>query len=226
VTLASCALPGVFKPRKLQAKTSKGIVEDFEVDGVEWIELSVQADLPFERMSTLSNVSNYMVCQTNFHIQPFLERDQNPNSNSSYWRMFKTVEWDIRALKLSRMGVMPRLFGQDVGAVFSQKYDGHLTLMPRFTTFQTFGFKALQNPSQDDMEHYLHVGAGIAWPYIDVIRNMVRIEKTMDDGLERLKKQSQQCRLGSEITDAVESLSSRSIVIEINHDNLTGLHQK
>ena len=45
---ASCALPGVMKPRKLQAKNSIGAIEDFEVDGVEWIDGSVQADIPFQ----------------------------------------------------------------------------------------------------------------------------------------------------------------------------------
>ena len=62
VTLASavatsCALPGVMKPRKLQAKNSLGTIEDFEVDGVEWIDGSVQADIPFQvrcKDSTLS----------------------------------------------------------------------------------------------------------------------------------------------------------------------------
>lgn len=36
------------KPRKLQAKNSLGKIEFFEVDGVEWIDGSVQADIPFQ----------------------------------------------------------------------------------------------------------------------------------------------------------------------------------
>ena len=46
---ASCALPGVMAPAKLMAKDSDGNLEPFEVDGVEWIDGSVQADLPFRR---------------------------------------------------------------------------------------------------------------------------------------------------------------------------------
>jgi len=46
---ASCALPGVMAPAKLMAKDSEGNLEPFEVDGVEWIDGSVQADLPFRR---------------------------------------------------------------------------------------------------------------------------------------------------------------------------------
>ena len=46
---ASCALPGVMAPAKLRTKNSDGVQELFEVDGVEWIDGSVQADLPFKR---------------------------------------------------------------------------------------------------------------------------------------------------------------------------------
>ena len=46
---ASCALPGVMAPAKLMTKDSDGNIEPFEVDGVEWIDGSVQADLPFRR---------------------------------------------------------------------------------------------------------------------------------------------------------------------------------
>jgi predicted acylesterase/phospholipase RssA len=111
---ASCALPGVMKPAKLKTKNSLGEIEDFEVDGVEWIDGSVQADLPFQRISTLFNVSNFVVCQTNFHVVPFLNKERI--SKSSYRKLFQTIEWDIRsrALKLSGLGLFPKFFGQDI----------------------------------------------------------------------------------------------------------------
>ena len=165
---ASCALPGVMKPAKLQTKNSLGEIEPFEVDGVDWIDGSVQADLPFQRISTLFNVSNYIVSQTNFHVVPFLNKEYHPNSRSTYWKLFQTVEWDIRnrCLKLSKLGLLPRMFGQDIGKVFKQKYHGNLTLVPRFTTAQIFGLKALSNPTVEDMEGYLKYGQLAAWPYV------------------------------------------------------------
>jgi hypothetical protein len=39
---ASCGLPGVMAPAKLIVKNSEGELEAFEVDGVEWIDGSVQ----------------------------------------------------------------------------------------------------------------------------------------------------------------------------------------
>lgn len=92
-----------------------GEIEDFEVDGVEWIDGSVQADLPFERISALFNVSNFVVSQTNFHLAPLLN-NQEDVSRSTYQRIFQTIEWDIRsrALKLSGLGLFPKVFGHDI----------------------------------------------------------------------------------------------------------------
>lgn len=165
---ASCALPGVMKPAKLVAKDGTGRLESFEVDGVEWIDGSVQADLPFRRISMLFNVSNYIVCQTNFHVMPFLHKAHHPNRRSLYWSAFQMCEWDIRsrALNLSRLGLFPKMFGQDISKVFKQKYHGNLTLVPRFTTMQVFGLKALVNPSVSDMKGYLQHGQIAAWPYL------------------------------------------------------------
>ena len=52
------------------------------------------------------------------------------------------------------------------GKVFKQKYHGNLTLVPRFTTMQTFGLHALVNPDEKQMENYLKFGQLAAWPYL------------------------------------------------------------
>lgn len=209
---ASCALPGVMKPAKLQTKNSLGEIEPFEVDGVEWIDGSVQADLPFQRISTLFNVPNYIVCQTNFHVQPFLNKDHHPSTRSAYWKLFQLFEWDIRsrALRLGKLGLFPKIFGQDISKVFKQKYHGNLTLVPRFTAAQTFGLKALVNPSLKEMEGYLKYGQVAAWPYISVIRDMIRLEKSLDDCLERLKTRCSKLHVETDISDAddLDSIAS------------------
>lgn len=159
------------------------------MDGVEWIDGSVQADLPFQRISTLFAVTSFIVSQTNFHVVPFLNKAHHPSQKSFYWRIFQTIEWDIRsrALKLSRLGLFPRFFGQDISKVFKQKYHGNLTIVPRFTTAQTFGLKALSNPTVKDMEVYLKYSQIAAWPYLNTIRDIIRLEKSLDDCLARLE---------------------------------------
>jgi TAG lipase/steryl ester hydrolase/phospholipase A2/LPA acyltransferase len=214
---ASCALPGVMAPAKLMAKKSSGVLEPFEVDGVEWIDGSVQADLPFQRISTLFTVTSFVVSQTNFHVVPFLNKAHHPNQKSFYWRLFQTMEWDIRsrALKLSRLGLFPRIFGQDISKVFKQKYYGDLTIVPRFTTMQTFGLKALSNPTVKDMEGYLKYGQIATWPYLNAIRDMIRLEKALDDSLARLEDRIRRLHPDGDWSfhDDVDSIASSSNIL-------------
>jgi TAG lipase/steryl ester hydrolase/phospholipase A2/LPA acyltransferase len=203
-------------PAKLVVKSSTGALEPFEVDGVEWIDGSVQADLPFQRIATLFAVTSFIVSQTNFHVVPFLNKEHHPSRNSLYWRLFQTMEWDMRsrALKLSRLGLFPRLYGQDISKVFKQKYHGNLTIVPRFTTSQTFGLKALANPTVEDMEGYLKYGQIATWPYLNAIRDMIRLEKALDDCLARLEARMRVMDPDIDLAnhDDVESIASSSLL--------------
>lgn len=213
---ASCALPGVMAPAKLIVKNSNGTLEPFEVDGVEWIDGSVQADLPFQRIATLFAVTSFVVSQTNFHVVPFLNKEHHPNQKSLYWRLFQTIEWDIRsrALKLSRLGLFPRMFGQDVSKIFKQKYHGNLTIVPRFTTMQTFGLKSLSNPTVKDMEGYLKYSQIATWPYLNAIRDMIRLEKSLDDCLTHLDARMRTLSPDGDWSnhDDIDSVESSSVV--------------
>jgi predicted acylesterase/phospholipase RssA len=207
---ASCALPGVMAPAKLRTKNSAGVQELFEVDGVEWIDGSVQADLPFKRISALFNVSNYVVAQTNFHVLPFLHKAHHPNMKSIYWSLFQICEMDIRsrALNLSRLNLFPKIFGHDISKVFEQKYHGHLTLVPHFTTMQVFGLKSLSNPTVEDMKIYLQNGQAAAWPYLSVMKEMLRFESTIDKCISKLIERRNQVTPVKSEWDDVESITS------------------
>lgn len=41
--------------------------------------------------------------------------------------------------QLSKMKLLPRLYGQEISSVFKQKYHGHITLIPELTWDETFG---------------------------------------------------------------------------------------
>lgn len=60
-------------PNALLCKSSDGSIVPFEVDGVDFIDGSVQADVPFRRMANLFSVSNFIVSQVNIHVLPFIE---------------------------------------------------------------------------------------------------------------------------------------------------------
>jgi predicted acylesterase/phospholipase RssA len=209
---ASCALPGVMAPAKLISKNSSGVLEAFEVDGVEWIDGSVQADLPFERIATMFAITSFIVSQTNFHVVPFLNKAHHPSQESLYWRLFQSMEWDLRnrALKLSKLGLFPKIFGQDISKVFKQKYYGNLTIVPRFTAMQAVGLKVLSDPSVKDMEGYLKNGQIATWPYLNVIRDMIRLEKALDECLSQLESRARAMQPDWSTHDDVDVLSIAS----------------
>lgn len=111
---ASCALPGIMHPNYLQCKDERGQVVPFEMDGVQYVDGSLQADLPFRRISALFAVSHFIVSQVNFHVVPFLRKTHSPAESSFYWRLFRYLDSDIRhrVTSLAELGLLPRVFGQ------------------------------------------------------------------------------------------------------------------
>ena len=188
---ASCALPGVMAPAKLEMKGDDGELSLFQVDGVEWIDGSIQADLPFRRIGTMFNVTNFIVAQVNFHVVPFIKKEHSPGLKSTYWKVFQMLEWDIRSrvLQLSRLGLFPRFFGQDISKIFKQKYHGNVTLVPKMNMMQIIGVKALLNPTIKDMEHYLRKGQECVWPYCKLIKHMLIHEEALQNAISALESE-------------------------------------
>ena len=94
----------------------------------------------------------------------------------------------------------------------TQKYFGKLTLVPRFTTLQMIGLKILSNPTVVDMDNYLQNGQVAAWPFLRVLSEMLRIERSIDAGLAKLDQRLKSVTLGLDSktlpNDDVDSLSS------------------
>jgi TAG lipase / steryl ester hydrolase / phospholipase A2 / LPA acyltransferase len=101
---ASCALPAIMLAQPLEAKDAAGNIVTFDVDGTDYVDGSIAADLPFKRMSTLFNVSAFYVSQVNFHVSPFMHKAESPGKSTYYWSLLKFCEDDLRhrASKLAK----------------------------------------------------------------------------------------------------------------------------
>lgn len=75
---------------------------------------------------------------------------------------------------------------------------------------QTLGLKALSNPTVDDMIGYLKHGQLATWPYLNAIRDMIRLEKALDDCIAHLESRLRE--LNPDIDwlshDDIESIAS------------------
>lgn len=86
-------------PNVLLCKNADGLIVPFEVDGVDFIDGSVQADVPFKRMATLFSVSNFIVSQVNIHVIPFIEyklHDALPHGATLIKSILHAIDLDIR----------------------------------------------------------------------------------------------------------------------------------
>jgi hypothetical protein len=60
-----------------------------------------------------------------------------------------------RSLILATMGVLPKLYGQDMSALFKQRYHGDVTIVPDMKIEESLGIKAIMHPTKEDMQGYI-----------------------------------------------------------------------
>lgn len=53
------------------------------------------------------------------------------------------------------MGVLPKLYGQDMSALFKQRYHGDVTIVPDMKIEESLGIKAIMHPTKEDMKGYI-----------------------------------------------------------------------
>lgn len=99
--------------------------------------------------------------------------------------------------------MLPKLYGQDIRALFKQKYHGDVTIVPDMKIEEKLGVKAIMHPSAKDMNsyiqydnsfflsfflslyfHYLYLfliysgGRKATWPHLLKIKHLLLFEST------------------------------------------------
>ncbi len=179
-SVASCAIPGAFKPVQLLARHQGEVVPWME--GELWVDGSVGNDLPFAQLSQLLNINHFITSQANPHIVPFQAVSGDKRSNLSVLtRMYGGIAFDSwsQVLDVARKrhpnGLMRGLLSTAHGIV-SQRYassDMHIQLPFKLSLFP----KVLQNPSFEDLEEYIRLGERATWPQIPMIQDRTRLSR-------------------------------------------------
>jgi predicted acylesterase/phospholipase RssA len=81
--VASSAVPFLFSSAPLLAKDANKNIVPWNPSGHQWIDGSVEGDLPMQRLSELFGVNHYCVSQVNPHVMPFLNTSQQKPSRLS-----------------------------------------------------------------------------------------------------------------------------------------------
>jgi len=183
------------------AKTIDGTLEPYNPAGLSWIDGSLEADLPMQRLGELFNINHFIVSQVNPHarvLAPHQEGDLEdlPEFDQklfgSFGRAVRFCRDQGRSyLKhLSNFGLKSLFFvplGRGLVPVLVQKYSGDVTLFPnmKFSDLKTL----LSNPSHEEYRAAIKEGERMTWGKLQSIRRRCMVEFMLDDCCHAMQQQ-------------------------------------
>ncbi|KAK2761366.1 hypothetical protein FQN54_001888 [Arachnomyces sp. PD_36] len=193
----SCSVPFIFSASSLMAKDPlTGEAVPWNQSPQQWIDGSVDNDLPMTRLSEMFNVNHFIVSQVNPHVIPFIYKEEeykvsDPGSQSllsSRW--FHTISGLARDEALFRMNVLsdlgffPNTLTKMI-SIMSQKYSGDINILPEisYTDFP----RMLKNPTTDFMRNACLSGERATWPKLGRVRNHCAIELALDSAVQTMR---------------------------------------
>ncbi|KAH8700157.1 putative patatin family phospholipase [Talaromyces proteolyticus] len=192
----SCSVPLVFSPSVLMAKDPlTGETVPWHDDRRNWIDGSVDGDLPMTRLAEMFNVNHFIVSQVNPHVVPFLAKEEGPGAESSrqHWLSSPWLntmtnlardEALHRISVLSEMGIFQNEF-MKTASILSQKYSGDINIFPEIP-YAHFP-RILQNPTTEFILKTCLCGERATWPKISRARSHLAIELALDSAVRTMR---------------------------------------
>ncbi|MCJ1394261.1 hypothetical protein MMC18_007139 [Xylographa bjoerkii] len=227
---ASCSVPLIFSAASLLAKDPKtGEAVPWNPSPQQWIDGSVDNDLPMTRLAEMFNVNHFIVSQVNPHVVPFLIKEEDTIAKEAQqstaslaaaptWvhgmTHFAKGEALHRMHIMAEMGIFPNTLTKAV-SVLSQKYSGDITIFPEIS-YADFP-RMLSNPTPEFMEQAMLCGERATWPKLSRIRNHCAIELALDNAVQKLRTRvvfsasQADLRLGAYVQSNSDAKSRRSL---------------
>jgi len=181
--LASCALPVLYPPVRLQRQTVQGQRVPYAPDET-WIDGSVCSDLPKMRLARLANVNQFIVSQANPHVIPFIPppkpRPLVPPARQALFAMAKANAVELLTfVRQTSQGLFWPPVLDHLVALLRQEYLGDLTIHLPFKPL--LYRKLLSNPSLEEVQHYIRLGEQAVWPHLCRLRDRTLVSRTMQE---------------------------------------------
>lgn len=198
---ASCSVPLVFNSSPLLVKDPvTGEHQPWNLTPQNFIDGSVDNDLPMTRLAEMFNVNHFIVSQVNPHVVPFLSKhdhlspDDGPDRATVSHR--DDYDWVYTLTSLARDETLHRLqFMAELGllpnlatkfqTILSQKYSGDINILPDIS-MQDLP-RLLKNPTTEFMLRACLLGERATWPKLSRIRDRCAIELALDNAVHRLR---------------------------------------
>ncbi|KAL5339128.1 patatin-like phospholipase domain-containing protein [Aspergillus crustosus] len=196
--LASAAVPGILNPVVLMTKKRDGTLAPYSF-GHKWKDGSLRTDIPIKALNLHFNVNFTIVSQVNPHINLFFFSSRGSvgrpvtHRKGRGWRggfLGSAIEQYIKLdmnkwLRVLRhLELLPRPMGQDWSEIWLQKFSGTVTIWPK--TVASDFYHILSDPSPERLARMLRTGQQSTFPKIQFIKNRLKIESAILEGLNRL----------------------------------------
>eukprot|EP01134_Creolimax_fragrantissima_P007760 CFRG7760T1 len=192
--VASCAMPGVFAPVNILAKDHEGNIVPWNPSKHYFSDMSLEHDLPMNRLSELFNVNHFVVSQVNPHVVPFLNLfSRNDTDKLHITRGLERLR-DVALSELHHIAInlsilVPRSFNV-LQHVLSQKYLADITITPELC-FDTDIRNLLRNPSEDLFRQSMVRGKSSTYKYLPQLQTNTKIEMMIEECLRVLRNSSE-----------------------------------
>ncbi|CEL05991.1 Putative Patatin-like phospholipase domain-containing protein AO090003000839 [Aspergillus calidoustus] len=195
--LASAAVPGILNPVVLMTKKRDGTLAPYSF-GHKWKDGSLRTDIPIKALNLHFNVNFTIVSQVNPHINLFFFSSRGTvgrpvtHRKGRGWRggfLGSAIEQYIKLdlnkwLKVLRhLELLPRPLGQDWSEIWLQKFSGTVTIWPK--TIPSDFYHILSDPTPERLARMLRTGQQSTFPKIQFIKNRLKIELAILEGLHR-----------------------------------------
>ena len=182
---ASCSVPYIFQPANIYERDLQtGETKMWMQGSQQWVDGSLDSDIPQRKLSEMFNVNFFIVSQVNPHVRPFLAAEEEftgtqptttlPPTDTLVRRMATIAKDDMiyRTALFSDISLLkPVLRGI---SVLTQKYTGDVNILPEIAPSDYLHM--MSNPTPQFMIEATSSGERATWPKMSRIRNSVAIE--------------------------------------------------
>lgn len=190
-SLASCAIPMIFRPVELLAKDKFGNIVPYYREGLKWSDGSLECDLPMERLSELFNVNHFIVSQVNIHYKVVSGYSSFGTSQTGSLMNFLKKQIKAYIQHIAEFGLNTSVLKfLDIGLIplLTQKYEGDITICPTDKIALAHLLRiVLTNPTAETYPEIVKAGERACWPYIARIRTMCRLEFALERAVRYLR---------------------------------------
>ncbi len=192
--LASCAVPGVFPPVTLAARSIDGERKPY-VPSRQWVDGSMTDDLPAKRLARLYGVNHFVSSQINpFVIWALRDTARSDDLFSKLWEINQNAsrEW-LKATYPFAMQATKSIYPLNILTrmgynLATQDYTADINILPQRRLWDPR--KLLAKLSEREIKKLIREGERQTWPKIEMVRNCTRISRTLDRLLNELEARS------------------------------------